>query len=534
MSRSRSRKAIAGAAVVALAMAGLAACGDDSDSSSGATGGTLTVSITQPQTLLPPNVQDVESAQPTSVLYTGLVSYLADGNTTNEMAESITSDDNTTWTIKIKPGWTFTNGEEVTAQSYVDAWNFAAYAPNAQLNQSYFSAIGGFEDLTPATEDGTPKSKTMSGLKVIDDTTFEVTLSSPNSQWAKTLGYQAFYPLASDCLSDPKTCARTPIGNGPYKFVSWQNNVELKVEKNPDYQGTAGKVDAIDFKIYSDQNTAFNDALAGNLDLQRGVPAERLEEAKQQPDRYVPVTLATTYQIGFPLYTEQYQDVRIRQAFALSFDRQQVIDQLLDPTYTPATGILPPNFPAYDPGSCEYCKFDADQAKQLIEEAGFEGPMEIYTNGDTPLLKAYQAIANQSSQSLGIDVVVKIVPTFDQFLTQRQEQTLTGPYRAAWVADWPTPDNYLKNLFYTAAPGTSANDYGYSNEEVDSLIDQALQEPDIDKANDLYKQAQRLILGDLPAVPLFWGGDQFFKATNVQNLQVTPFDVVLYAGISLS
>jgi ABC-type oligopeptide transport system substrate-binding subunit len=528
-----SRKAVASAAVAALAMAGLAACGDDS-SDTGATGGTLTVSLGQPQTLLPPNIQDVESAQPASVLYAGLVSYKQDGTTANDHAESIESDDNKVWTITIKPDWTFHNGDPVTAQSYVDAWNFGAYGPNLQLNSSYYSAIEGYEDVVAAEEGEEPAEETMSGLKVIDDTTFEVTLGTAQAQWPQTLGYQAFYPLAADCIDDPKACAREPIGNGPYEFVSWENDVELKVSKYADFKGTAGKVDAIDFKIYSDPNTSFNDALAGNLDLQRGIPAERIDEAQAQADRYVPVTLASTYQIGFPLYDEAYEDVRIRQAFALSFDRQQIIDKLLDPTYTPATGILPPNFPAFEADVCEFCKYDPEEAKRLIEEAEFEGPMEIFTNGDTPLLTAYQALANQASQSMGIEVVVKTVPTFEQFLTQRQEQTLTGPYRAAWVADWPTPDNYLKNLFYTADPGTSANDYGYSNADVDRLIDEAMADQDIDSANGKFQEAQRLILDDLPAVPVWWGGDQFFKGTNVENLQVTPFDIVLYSGISVA
>jgi len=514
-----------------LLAVGLAACGsDNNDASSGGAGGDLTVSITEPQTLLPPNVQDAESVQPVSVMYTGLVSYDEKGGSVNEMADSIESTDNKTWTIKIKSGWKFDDGTDVTAQSYADAWNFGAYTPNAQVNQSYYSAIAGYDAVSTAK----PAVKTMSGVVVKDPTTLEVTLTSPNAQWPATLGYQAFVPLAKACISDAKACAKKPIGNGPYKFVSWKNNQDLIVTKNPDYKGTAGKVDNIDFKIYSDQNTAFNDALAGSLDLQRGVPAERLNEAKKQTDRYLPVTLASTYQIGFPLYKKGsgYDDVKVRQAFSLSFNRQQIIDKLLDPTYTPATGILPPNFPAHEDNVCDVCKYDPAQAKKLIQEANFAGPLEVYTNGDTPLLKVYQAIASQSTQSLGIQVTIKIVPTFEQFLTLRQDQKVNGAFRAAWVADWPTPDNYLKNLFYTAAVGTSANDYAYSNKEVDSLIDQALQEPDVNKSNDLYKQAQRLILTDLPAVPLFWGGDQFFKAADVSNVLVTPFDIVRYAGIS--
>jgi len=146
----------------------------------------------------------------------------------------------------------------------------------------------------------------------------------------------------------------------------------------------------------------------------------------------------------------------------------------------------------------------------------------------------YQAIAVQSSASLGIPVRVKTVPTFDQFLTQRQQQKMQGAYRAAWVADWPTPDNYLKNLFFTAKPGASANDFGYSNADVDKFITQAISEQDQSKSYDLFQQAQAQVLKDQVVTPLFWGGDQFFKNNNVSNLQVTPFDIVLYAGISVN
>ena len=111
---------------------------------------------------------------------------------------------------------------------------------------------------------------------------------------------------------------------------------------------------------------------------------------------------------------------------------------------------------------------------------------------------------------------------------------MPGAYRAGWVADWPTPDNYLKNLFYTAAVGTSANDFGYSNTDVDKLIDQAISEQDLNTANELYQQAQARSWPTCRSCRCFWGGDSFYKESSVNNLQVTPFDIVLYAGISTS
>ena len=251
----RSRKAIAGAAVAALAFTGLAACGSDDNSSSSA-GGSFTAQLAEPQSLLPTNIQDVESAQVASVVYDTLTDYDVEGKTFNVVADSITSDDNQNWTVKLKD-WTFHDGTKVTAASFVDAWNYGAYSPNAQVNSSYFSAIDGYADVVSEDPDGeegpkkapTPKSKTMSGLKVVDDTTFTVKLSTPNAQWPLQLGYQAFGPLAEACLADTKKCAVEPIGNGPYQFDSWENNQQLVVNKYADYKGTPGNADTITFKI---------------------------------------------------------------------------------------------------------------------------------------------------------------------------------------------------------------------------------------------------------------------------------------------
>ena len=136
---------VAGAVGLTLATVGLAAC--SSDDSSNAAGGSLSVSLAQPQTLLPTNIQDVESVQPRQrALHRSGRATTRRVSRSTQMADSITSDDNTVWTIKLKDGWTFHDGTKVTASSYVDAWNFGAYSPNAQVNSSYFSAIDGYDE----------------------------------------------------------------------------------------------------------------------------------------------------------------------------------------------------------------------------------------------------------------------------------------------------------------------------------------------------------------------------------------------------
>ena len=117
-------------------------------------------------------------------------------------AESIKSDDNKVWTVKLKAGWTFHNGEPVNSDSYINAWNHGAYGPNGQNNNYFFERIEGYAELHPTDPDGegaqkapTPKTKKMTGLAKVDETTFTVTLAAPFADFPAVMGYTAFYPL---------------------------------------------------------------------------------------------------------------------------------------------------------------------------------------------------------------------------------------------------------------------------------------------------------------------------------------------------
>ena len=172
------------AALIATGLSGamvLSACGgggDDSGSGGGGGGeggGTFTAYINEPKSpLVPGNTTESEGAKVIAALWTGLVGYSQDGEVEyTGVAESIESQDNQNWTIRLKDGWTFHDGTPVDAQSYVDAWNYTANPANAQDGGSYLSRIAGFQEL----QDGT--AQTLSGLQVVDDLTFTVQLSAP-------------------------------------------------------------------------------------------------------------------------------------------------------------------------------------------------------------------------------------------------------------------------------------------------------------------------------------------------------------------
>src|SRR5688500_11440294 len=157
----------------------------------GEVAGAITINGCNPENpFIPANTNEVCGGNPLDSVLAKLVRY--DPKTaepTNEIAESIESNDSKTWTIKLKDGWTFHDGTPVQAKNFVDAWNWGAYGPNAQLNSYFFEPIQGYDEVHPADPDGAagpqqapaPTADKMSGLKVVDDLTFEVTLSQPKS-----------------------------------------------------------------------------------------------------------------------------------------------------------------------------------------------------------------------------------------------------------------------------------------------------------------------------------------------------------------
>ncbi len=216
------------------------------------------------------------------VVYDGLVRY--DPKTTepyNYVAESVETDDNTVWTIKIKPDLTFQNGEPVDADAFARAWNYAAYGPNAMANNYFFERIAGYDEMQGETDDDgnvtkEPEADTLSGLKVVDPQTLEVTLTGPFAGFGTMLGYTGFFPIAQECLDDIEACAVQPIGNGPFQVEKWDQGVNLTAKRWEDYtlEETPGGYGAIEWTEYTGEDN-WPDFQAGNLDFAVPPPAEQ-------------------------------------------------------------------------------------------------------------------------------------------------------------------------------------------------------------------------------------------------------------------
>ena len=541
------------AALVGAGVAGamvLSACGGSDEGSStegseggeAAQGGTASIHINEPENpLVPGNTTESEGAQVVKSLWTGLVNYAEDGSVEfNGVAESIESDDNTTWTVTLNDGWTFHDDTPVTAQSFVDAWNYTAYSPNAQGASYFFSNIEGYDDLQAPTDDageptGDPAAEELTGLEVVSDTEFTVTLSAPFAQFPTTVGYNAFFPLPESFFEDPEAAAGSdyvPIGNGPFQAdAPLEPGVGITLSRYEDYAGDdAAQLDTLEYRIYADVNTAYTDVQAGNLDIVPTIPPDTITTAPDEfGDRFVEAPSSTFTYVGFPTYDPRFEDKRVRQAISMAIDREAISDAIFNGTNTPADDAISPVVDGYREGACQYCEYDPEAAADLLAETDFDTsqPIELWFNSGAGHDAWMEAVGNQLRENLGIEYSLRGDLDFAEYLPLADEQGFTGPFRLGWAMDYPSPQNYLEPLYSTSAlPPNGSNTAFYSNPEFDDLVEQGNQAGSNEEAIELYQQADDVLLEDMPIAPMFFGLQQLVHSENVDNVVIDVFGQV--------
>ncbi|HZI96994.1 MAG TPA: ABC transporter substrate-binding protein [Actinomycetales bacterium] len=520
----------------------LAACGGDSggdgDTGGGeeaAGGGAFTVQIGEPQNpLVPGNTNETEGGQVVDSLFTGLITY---NNETTELeyngvAESIESEDSTNWTVTLKDGWTFHDGTPVTADSFVDAWNYTALSTNAFGNSYFFANVVGYEDLqgeadAEGNEIAPPAATEMSGLVVEDDLTFTVELTSPFAQYPITTGYTAFYPLPEAFFEDPEAFGTQPIGNGPFQAEEpFVPGTGITLTKYDDFGGEEpAKADSVEYRVYAELNTAYTDAQAGNIDIVPQIPPDAITSAQDTfGDRYFERASSSFTYIGFPTYDPRFEDKRVRQAFSMAIDREAITEAIFNGSREPAYSVISPVVAGSRDDACQYCTVDVEAANALLDEAGFDRsqPVEWWFNAGAGHDQWVQAAANQVRDNLGIDYTLKGDLQFAEYLPLLDSKGMTGPFRLGWIMDYPSPQNFLEPLYSTQAIGGSNASF-YSNPEFDALIAEGNSATDNDEAIAAYQAAEDLLLEDMPIMPMFFGKIQGVHSENVTNVQVTAF-----------
>jgi oligopeptide transport system substrate-binding protein len=471
-----------------------------------------------PNPLIPTGTNDSLGGRILDRIFAGLVSYDADGKPSPEVAQSIDSTDNVNYRIVLRPGWRFTDGSPVTAHSFVDAWNYGALSTNAQLQQSFFSPIEGYDEVAGLTADGKPTRTTMSGLQVVNDLEFTVRLRAPTVDFRLRLGHNAFYPLPDTAFRDMAAFGRHPVGNGPYELAdspdgpAWEHNVKIDLKPNPDYRGNRKpRNKGLRFEFYANLDTAYADLLSGNLDVLDTIPSSALTIYRRDlGGNAASGPVAVSQSLDTPLRLPHFggEEGRLRRlALSAAINRGQICRQIFNDTRSPARDFTASSLPGYDPnipGSAAL-DFNPGRARQLWSQANalspWSGRYAIAYNADSGHQEWVDAVANSIKNVLGIDAVGAPQPTFAGFRTQITNRTIDTAFRAGWIGDYPSMIEFLAPLY---ASGAGSNDVGYSSSEFDAGLAAAEAAPDLRHADVLVNVAQRILLRDMPAVPLWY------------------------------
>lgn len=535
MKLNRIGVSIAGLGVAAaLVLTGCSAGGGASPSASGGQA-VITTNGSEPQNpLIPTNTNETGGGKILDNIFAGLVYYQADGSPVNDVAESIETEDAQTYTIKIKSGQTFTNGEDVTAASFVDAWNYGALLSNEQLSSYFFESIEGFSY---------DQDSELTGLKVVDDTTFTVKLKQPESDFPLRLGYSAFYPLPQAAFDDIEAFGQNPIGNGPYMLDgegAWQNDVRIDLAVNPAYTGgRQAKNDGLAIIFYATQDAAYADLQGGNLDVLDAVPDSALATFESElGDRAVnqPAAVFQSFTIPERLPGFAGEEGRLRRAaISKAINREEITQVIFQGSRTPATDFTSPVIDGYSDSleGADVLQFDAKEAARLWAQANaiapWTGQFQIAYNADGGHAGWVDAVSNQLRNNLGIEASGAPYPTFAEVRTLITERTISTAFRTGWQADYPALANFLGPIYFTNA---GSNDGDYSSEEFDSLYRQGLGETDVAAANKLFQQAQTVLLTDLPAIPLWYSNVTGGYSEAVDNVEFGWNSVPIYSEIT--
>ena len=479
-----------------------------------------------PPTLDPHLTSDTTSAGIVVEVFSGLVALNVDLQLVPDLAESWTIDNGVVYTFKLRPNATFHNGKPVTAEDFKWSLERAANPKTASpVADTYLNDIEG------AMEYIEGNASEISGIKVIDNRTLQITIDAPKAYFLAKLTYPTAYVLDQETVEagGRSWWVDNPVGTGAFKLAEYRIGERIVLERNDYYYREPALLDSIVMNLDGGQAMAMyeNDEIditgVGLFDLDRVLdPTEPLNQELV----IAPPGFSVSY-IGFNTTKPPFDDPKFRQALNHAVDKDLIATEVLSELVQPAYSILPPGFPGYT-DEIDGLMYDPDLAKQLLEESAYADadsrPRIVVTvpgTGGTIGLDL-EVILEMWKQTLGVEVEIQQVEwaTYLEDLEDQKFQAFAG---LGWEADYPDPQDFLDILFHT---DSGINHGAYSNAAVDSVLEEARTEPDVLRRIELYHNAEQLIVNDAAWVPMWFTGERYaLVKPNVDGYAMTPMIV---------
>jgi peptide/nickel transport system substrate-binding protein len=421
-----------------------------------------------------------------------------------------------TYAFHLHPGVTFHDGRPLTSRDV--KWTFDSLL-EGQIRSTKSAAY-----------------RSVDHIEAPDDFTVVFHLKEPNATllWNLSEGASGIVPYGS--LDE---ITRKPIGSGPFKFVSAEQDKEVIVERNDNYWGTKARLARVRFTVVPDTTTRALELRKGSADAAiNALTSDTVVALQREPNLQIERAPGTVLSyLAFNMRDPTLQDVRVRQAVAYAIDRSPLLQYIWRGFAQPALSVLPPQSWAYDQDVAVY-PHDPEKARQMLDAAGYRArdgvrfhlTMKTSTEESTRLLAA---VLQQQLRDVGIALDIRTFEfaTFFADVTSGAFQL----YSLRWIGGNEDPDIFEYSFHSNRFPPKGANRGFYSNPRVDSLIDQARRETDQNVRKKLYAEVQEVLAQDVPYINLWYFDNVLVHTRRVRNVTLNPsgnYDFLKTAEIS--
>lgn len=429
------------------------------------------------------------------------------------------SPDGRTYTFYLRKGAKFHNGREVEAADFKYSLERHLDPANASVQVSRYKGIVGSDEMLAG------KAKEVSGIEAPDKYVLKITLKKPSSVFFESIaGHIASAVVPREEVERlGQEFGAKPVGSGPFIFESWTKDDRIVVKANRDYWAGRPKLDGVEFRIMPEAATREAEFLAGNLDyiVLTGGQYRKFSQDPKWRDLLVEVPEAFTRFVGFNCTKPPFDKKEVRQAFCYGVDRTALVHGVLMGKAYPATGVLPPSLPGFNPDLKGYT-YDPEKAKQLLAQAGYPRGIEVEilcTDNPAYGLPVFEA-AMEHLKAAGI-TLKPVVMDFNTLLTRVRQ----GDYQcyASSTGGTVDPLGYL-GMFGSVNQEQATR---YKNPEVDRLLEEANAAADWDEVLKKLREAERLIVDDAPWCCLNYNKAVLVRQPWVEGLVANPTDIDL-------
>ncbi|MEM9160592.1 MAG: peptide ABC transporter substrate-binding protein [Verrucomicrobiota bacterium] len=449
------------------------------------------------------------------------------------IAKSWEHENYTDWTFKLREA-KWTNGEPVTAHDFV--YGFKRIL-SPKLASQYSEMLYSIKN-AKAFNEGTITDFEQVGAKAVDDHTLKINLNGPIPYFLNMIKHESWFPVNKTtvekygAIDDPTNnwIREEYVGNGPFKMKNWQMNQIIEVEKNPDYWDAENVLlDGIKFFPISSSNTEDQTFNSGGLHKTYEVPADLIPIYQEQKDSHLRIDpFLGTYFYVLNNTIPPLDNPKVRKALSYAVNQNSIVRRITKGGQKAAATFTPSGIAGYEPEPS--VSFNPKKARELLAEAGYpggEGFPKLTLIFNT--LESHKAIAEAVQEMwkkiLGVEIELR-----NQEWKVYIDTISEGNFQVArygWIGDYLYPDTFLRILH----SDSGQNDAGYSNPEYDRLLDESFVEPDSQKRLEKLKEAESIMMEDMPVIPIYHYVRPFRLDPRVKGWHPKVIGIRNYKGI---